>query len=215
VLIKAELKKELKDAGWSRDKKIGNRLMLLQQIGSGFITDADGKIIELGENPRAENLIEMIDSRKPNKAIIWARFHYDLDVIKHIVGEEGVEYSGRIDDETREMNKQIWLDPHSGIRFFYGTAASGGVGLNLQGQCRYAFYYTNTYRARDRWQSEGRISRMGQFGPAEFIDLIARDTNDSGILANLRRKKNIQDLAIKEMKKVVDGAYEDYEFEFN
>jgi hypothetical protein len=210
--IKEEMDKDMEDQGGYSYGKIGNRLMTLQQICSGFMTDADGKIMELGENPRAEQLIELLEAKKPQKALIWARFHYDLDVIKRIVGDAGVEYSGRIDDDTRERNKQAWLS-EGGPTYFYGTPGSGGVGLNLQGRCRHGFYYTNSYKARERWQSEGRISRRGQWGPAEFTDLIARNTKDTGILANLRRKKNIQDLALKEMRRVVDGHYEDYDFE--
>ena len=211
--IKKELEIDLKDRSWSRNSRIGNKLMAMQQICSGFTVDADGKEHDIGENPRAENLEQLIEAKKPEKALIWARFHYDLDRIREIVGNEGVEYSGRVDDDEREKRKQAWLDPDSGIRFFYGTPGSGGVGLNLQGKCRHGFYYTNSYKARERWQSEGRISRMGQLGPAEFTDLIANKTKDTGILANLRRKKNIQDLAIKEMKKVVSGeGYEDFDF---
>jgi len=210
--VKRELDDEMADRGWGFGK-IGNKLMTMQQICSGFMTDGDGKIIELGENPRAEQLIELLEAKKPQKALIWARFHYDLDRIKEIVGDAGVEYSGRIDDDTREKNKQAWLS-EGGPIYFYGTPGSGGVGLNLQGRCRHGFYYTNSYKARERWQSEGRISRRGQWGPAEFTDLVARNTKDSGILANLRRKKNIQDLALMEMRKVVSGDYyEDYDYE--
>lgn len=217
--IKKSLKTDIEQGKTLVIPDTGVKFLKLQQITSGFIVEnikvkgqkPTSKTYPL-PNPRLEALMQVIEARNPKKAAIWCRFHYDLEQItKALPKGSWVEYSGRIpSDEARERAKVTFLDPKSGVRFFVATAGSGGVGLNLQGEARLAIYYTNTYKARERWQSEGRLSRLGAHGQVEIVDIICRNSTDSGILSNLRRKQNVQDLAKSDLIKVLDGEEEDY-----
>lgn len=216
--IKRDLKHDIEEGKTLIIPDTGVKFLKLQQITSGFIIENikrpgerkhDSKTYPL-PNPRLDALLQVIEARNPRKAAIWCRFHYDLEQItKALPKGSWVEYSGRVpSDEARERAKLAFLDPKSDIRFFVATAGSGGVGLNLQGEARLAIYYTNTYKARDRWQSEGRLSRLGAHGQVEIVDLVCRNSTDGGILSNLRRKKNVQDLAKNDLMSVLDADYD-------
>jgi len=190
------------------------KFLKLQQITSGFLIDTNDKEAKQKplykfDNPRLEALLQLIEARNPTKAAIWCRFHYDLDQIMGALPKgSAVEYSGRIRDSEREVAKRRFLDTKSGVRFFVATPGSGGVGLNLQGEARLAVYYSNNYKARERWQSEGRLNRLGAHGQVEIVDLICKGSTDAGILANLRRKKNVQDLAKGDIMRILKGEEE-------
>jgi hypothetical protein len=187
------------------------KFLRLQQVASGFLMHK-GENIKTFQNPRLDALSEVIEAREPKKATIWCRFHHDIDQIMGLLGEGAVEYSGRTDDYSRRKAIDAFLDPKSNIRFFVATAAAGGVGLNLQGDALLSVFYTNTYSARDRWQAIGRTSRLGAKGRVEIVDLMCRNSTDNGIITNLRRKRNIQDIATKELinmlKNGEDGDYD-------
>ena len=54
-------------------------------------------------------------------------------------------------------------------------------------------YYSNTFSLEDRLQSEGRIWRLGQTVPCQYIDYQYKDTIDEKIVAALRQKRSLLD----------------------
>lgn len=184
------------------------QLTRLQQIGCGFlVSGADkekgipGEIQPL-KNARLEALQEVLESRE-GKCVVWARFDYDILAIREALGRECVTYYGATSPDARTNAKQRFLDPHSGIRFFVGNPAAGGTGLNLQGDCRTVVYYSNSFNAIDRWQSEDRVHRIGTKGAVTYIDLVATRSVDTKILNNLRDKKSISDLTFDEIRRLL------------
>lgn len=174
----------------------------LQQISSGYLPKEDGSI-HLYQNPRLDalkSIIETIDG----KVIVWARFNHDIEIISKTFGKEAVSYYGGTSTEQREQAIKKFMDPDSEVRFFVSNPAAGGTGLNLQGLCTTAIYYTNDYNAVSRWQSEDRIHRIGTKGTCTYIDLVARGTVDKRILSNLRSKKALSDLALDEVRKMFE-----------
>jgi hypothetical protein len=179
-------------------------VMRMQQIASGFVTDDNGDIhvIEpkLMANPRLAALAECLESIE-GKVIIWARFIKDIDLIKQILKKECVTYYGATSDKERIWAIEEFLDEDpSSPRYFVSNPAAGGMGLNLQGQCRRAIYYTNSDNSIERWQSEDRIHRIGVTGGVVYTDLVAVGSTDSKMLNALRQKKAISDMALGDIK---------------
>jgi SNF2 family DNA or RNA helicase len=174
-------------------------IVRLQQISSGYLPQEDGSIVQM-PNPRLEALLSVLESIE-GRAIIWARFTEDVKSIAKALGKRCVTYYGDTTPAEREKARDAFLDPNSGIDYFVSNPAAGGTGLNLQGACQTAIYYSNSFNATERWQSEDRIHRIGTKGAVTYIDLVAKSTVDTKILANLRSKKSLSDYAIDEIRK--------------
>ncbi len=182
-------------------------ILRLQQITCGFMKLDDGTKYEFLKNPRlelAEELDEMIGVER--KKIIWCRFQHDATVLMKLFGNRAVDYIGPTSDDDRARNKAAFLDPKSGKDIFISNPAAGGTGLNLQGLCTHAIYYSNSFNSVHRWQSEDRIHRIGTKEACHFIDLIASRTVDTGILANLKAKKALSTLVLDDIRKMIHEA---------
>ena len=75
----------------------------------------------------------------------------------------------------------------------------------LQKACSTVIYYSNSFNAGERWQSEDRTHRHGTTKHVVYYDLIAkgRGSIDRRILGNLRNKKNLSDLTLDELKEML------------
>jgi hypothetical protein len=183
-------------------------LSKVQQISNGFAIDEDGDIHPIGpegvKNPRMEALMEVLNAYE-GPTIVWARFKEDMRRIAatlNAAGETFVEYHGSTPDKVRAENVQKFLRGEA--RVFLANPQSAGTGLNLQtGGCTHAIYYSNSYNAIDRWQSEDRIHRIGTIGAVVYTDLIAKGAMDKPILTNLRRKKGISELALGDIQQIL------------
>lgn len=185
---------------------VATMMMRLQQITCGTFIDNDGVEHRLKDNPRMDALLNVLDQRE-GKTMIWARFVTDIEAIMGQLGERAVSYYGGTRDDERALAKRRFLDPKSGVDFFVSNPQAGGVGLDgFQDVCRTAVYYSNSYNAIDRWQSEDRIHRWGQKLSVLYMDLICRGSVDRKILANLRAKKSLSDLVLDDIRRILDPA---------
>ena len=166
------------------------RLLRLQQVTCGFVPTDDGDLEEFGgENPRLD-LLEEICSELGHKAIIWARFRRDIDLIMKRLGDRAVRYDGSTSDDDRQLAKQRFQDPEDPVQFFVGNPAAAATGLTLH-RARTVIYASNSFKLTDRLQSEDRAHRIGQEHPVAYIDLIAPGTVDERIVRALREKHDI------------------------
>ena len=175
----------------------------LQQISNGFLVTEDGIGKSLfkhpRENPRVEALLELIEAEdRADPVIVWCRYQFDVRLVAEALGDRAVTYYGGLDETARKNNLNSWLNGLA--RFLVATPGTGGVGLNLQtGGCVRAIYFSNSENSIQRWQSEDRIHRIGSKGSVTYVDLIARGSRDRSILANLRAKKSLSDLALDDI----------------
>lgn len=182
-------------------------LTRLQQVACGFLSIKGDKekgipdVLQRLKNSRIEALQHVMDERE-GKTIIWARFNEDIQSIKAHLGEKCVTYYGATSQVDRETAKRRFIDPHDPV-VLVANPAAGGTGLNLQGHCRTVIYYSNSFDAIARWQSEDRVHRIGMKFPITYIDLVATKTIDRKILVNLRNKKSMSDLAFDDIRKMV------------
>lgn len=174
------------------------QLLRLQQIVCGYVpvdegVDPDSEAAEpevlIGEkNPRLD-LAKWYCDNVPHKAIIWARFRKDIDLLMHYLGSRAVRYDGQLSDDQLAANKHAFQTDDK-VQFFVGNPAKGARGLTLI-QARSVLYYSNSFKLRDRLQSEDRPHRIGQKYPVNYTDLVCPGTVDVRILRSLRTKYDV------------------------
>ena len=169
------------------------QLMRLHQITCGHFKSDDGQIQKISNN-RLDELMDVL-SEMEGKAVIWAHYRYDIEVIVEAIKKEYgensvVTYYGDTTTEDRQKAIKKIQDPNSPVRFIVGTPQTGGYGITLTGAST-MIYYSNGYDLEKRQQSEARIDRIGQEKPMTYIDIIAEGTVDEKIVKALRTKVNI------------------------
>jgi SNF2 family DNA or RNA helicase len=168
-------------------------LLRLQQVTCGYVpvddVGGDPQPTELlGErNPRLE-LLEYLAQTTPHQFIVWARFHKDIDLICDMLGRRVVRYDGRVDPEQRQRNKEAFLAGDADCLAANPAAMARGHTLI---NALTSIYYNNSFKLIDRLQSEDRNHRLGQKNAVNYIDIIARGTVDTRIIANLRGKVDV------------------------
>jgi SNF2 family DNA or RNA helicase len=169
------------------------QLMRLHQITCGHFKSDDGTTQTLKSN-RLDELMDVL-SEMEGKAVIWAHYRYDIEVIVDAIKKEYgdksvVTYYGDTSTDDRQKAIKLIQDPESSVRFIVGTPQTGGYGITLTGAST-MIYYSNGYDLEKRQQSEARIDRIGQEKPMTYIDIIAEGTVDEKIVKALRTKVNI------------------------
>ena len=173
-------------------------MLRLQQLCSGFLVDGENNFINLyqknpEDNPRIRTLMETMEDID-GQIIVWCRFQEEIRMLEKILGEECAVYYGEIDGKQRAKNLAEFREGKK--KYFIGTAASGGIGLNLTTAAT-AIYFSNTFNAGERNQSEDRCHRIGQENDRVlYIDLEAEDTIDAKIMQALKNKKDLADFML-------------------
>ena len=168
------------------------QLMRLQQITCGHFVADDGTTQEIKSN-RLNELMDILDEVE-GKAIIWAHWQKDIQIIKEaLIKKYGpgsvVDYYGLTPQDERQANiRKFQDDPR--YRFFVGTPSTGGYGITLTA-ANTVIYYSNGYDLEKRLQSEDRAHRIGQKKSVTYVDILAEDTVDEKIVKSLRKKINI------------------------
>jgi SNF2 family DNA or RNA helicase len=168
------------------------QLMRLQQITCGHFVADDGTTQEIKSN-RLNELLDILDEVE-GKAIIWAHWQKDIQIIKAaLIKRYGprsvVDYYGLTPQDQRQKNKDAFQND-SKVRFFVGTPQTGGYGITLTAAST-VIYYSNGYDLEKRIQSEDRAHRIGQKKSVTYVDILAEDTVDEKIVKSLRKKINI------------------------
>jgi SNF2 family DNA or RNA helicase len=199
--IKENLRIEYGNGDFQAMSKL-TAVLRLQQVTCGFIPSETGEtpIFEKSsQNPRIKTLVDLLEEVS-GKAIIWARFRKDIQMIYQALEEEypgqTVLYYGDVSSDDRAKAMKDFQED-SKIRFFVGTQAAGGTGLTLTAAST-VVYYSNTFSLEDRLQSEDRAHRIGQKNTVTYYDIEAVDTIDKRIIAALRMKKDVANLITKD-----------------
>ncbi len=168
------------------------RLLRFQQITCGYLPESDENrtLVDIpGGNPRLDLLVETCEDLN-QKAIIWCRFRRDIELIHEhpFFKEKCVIADGSVTGESRSRNLDAFQK--GDVQFLLGNPAAIGVGVTLHA-AKTVIYYSNSFSAEQRWQSEDRAHRIGQDQPVNYIDLMAAGTVDEKIIASLRSKADI------------------------
>lgn len=177
----------------------------LQQIVSGFVKMDDGSIHRFKDNPRAEQLKELLSELcEQNKVLVWAVFHENYDTIRSVCEELKIEYvevTGEVSDKAkREAVDRFKND--SKVRVFIGHPLSAGIGINLI-EAKYAITYSRNFSLEQHIQAEGRNYRGGSevHDKITHFDLVTEQTIDETVMESLNNKQAISDsILVKAIK---------------
>jgi len=168
-------------------------LLRLQQVSRGHVIDDSGNRQDLGEPyPSVEAVLELLRAHR-GKAIIWCRFVRDVEMVAAALMEEftppavavcvgGTAAADRVDLRTR-----FSADPMP--RFWVGTLATGGVGVDL-GAASLMIFYSHGFDLAQRLQGcERNFGSSQKADRVDVVDLVAADTVDEKAIAALQRKE--------------------------
>ena len=194
--------------GSTDDRTIANSaavaMLRMQQIACGFAVGEDGVPRPLQSNPRFAALSGLLHTSPGCKWVVWSRFVYDIELQQREFGPRAVAIYGAVSPHDRMMAKERFInDPSVDILLGNDAMAKGVDGL--QAVCSRAIYYSNSFNAITRWQSEDRIHRIGQRESAIYFDLIARGSPDRAIIRNLKAKKSLSDLVLDDKISIIKG----------
>lgn len=164
-------------------------IIRLHQITAGFFNGESGQVQKL-KNNKLEALLEIIEDTD-EKIIIWANWIYNIEEITNelvrIYGPSSVvNFYGEVNSEKRSKAIDLFMnDPN--CRFFVANPSTGGFGLTLT-SATLVIYYSNSFNAEHRVQSEERAHRIGQTKKVTYIDLITEDSVDEKIVTSLKNK---------------------------
>lgn len=183
-------------------------LTKLHQINCGHVKmdnleepEEDGRVIDIPSN-RITELLETLRFAR-GKAIIWAVFRRDFELIRQAIEEvygvgSYVDYYGGTPENQRPKNIAEFLN-NPQCRFFGSNPATGGRALTLT-VADFAVYYSYNYRLALRLQSEDRNHRKGQKSPCTYVDLCVRNTIDVKVRRALRNKKDISSTVLGDFR---------------
>jgi len=159
------------------------RLLRLQEICCGCL-------LPNGENPRIALLKEVLEE-EDCKAIIWCRFHADIDAVLAALGDSASFIDGRVVNAARGEALDDFQKRNK-TKYLVANPAAIGEGVTLT-EATLEVYYSNSFNLTQRIQSEDRPHRIGQQKTVRVVDLIAENTVDEKIVDALRKKKEIAD----------------------
>lgn len=198
--LKRELMTELSDGSLVEVPHVIQRILRLQQVVCGHLPREDGALEEL-DCPRLKVAQEVITEAQ-GPVVVWARFRNDIDRLMALYKKTAVRYDGSMSEREKERSIAAFMAGDADQ--FISNQAAGGTGLNLAGRANTVLYYSNSFSSLHRWQSEDRTHRIGTKGSVTYVDLIAKGTVDTAILANLRRKREISDMTLNEVRELLE-----------
>jgi hypothetical protein len=164
----------------------------MKQVTSGFVNVyGEPELLSPEHNPRMEAFLDVVDDVE-GQFIVWAIYRYEIDQIVATLKAQGiscVEYHGGVKNDDRELAVDTFQA--GGVRAFVcNKAAYAGLTLTA---AHTSIYYSCDYDNDVRGQSEDRCHRIGTTKPVLYVDLIAEDTIDEEIAANLAVKDALAD----------------------
>lgn len=166
------------------------RLLRMHQVACGYLPREEGGVQDIEEkNPRLELLADTLGGCN-HKAIIWARFRRDIELIRDHPFFRGriVQVDGSVTGESR--GKALDMFQKGDTQFLVANPAAISTGVTLHA-ARTVVYYSNSFSLTHRLQSEDRAHRIGQHHPVDYIDIVAAGTVDERIVEALRNKLDI------------------------
>jgi SNF2 family DNA or RNA helicase len=175
------------------------QLTKLHQIVCGFVRTDDGSEVVL-DCPRMDICCELMEDAS-DQTVVWTRWRRDaLELARR--NKDSVLYIGGDPERNAES---IRLFQAGKVRKFIGTV-QGGIGFDLTA-ASYMIYYSNSFDAEHRWQSEDRAHRIGQTRSLTILDLYAPNTVDAKLFRMLRQRKSLATKVLDPhtIKELLDG----------
>lgn len=168
------------------------KMMKLRQITSGFIINDAEENLEIGENPKFDELMDVLEEAGNQQVIIWCQFKHEIRKIFAALGENAVAlYS-----ETKDRDQTIQSFKDGKVQYLIAHPRSAAHGLTFT-NCHLMIYYSLDYSSEAYEQAKCRTNRPGQIYTCTNIHLLCKDSVDEEILAVLQGKHDKSEMLNK------------------
>lgn len=173
------------------------KLLRLQQITGGFLTDDDGQTqcVSTAKLDATEDIVRSLCVDEGKKLVIFARFRAELDALMERIGrvlkkeQRAVCIMGDVSTKKRgEIVAQFQEDPAT--RVFAGQIDACAEGITLTAADTVLYYSVNWNLAK-YMQSQDRIHRISQQNRCTYLHLVVPGTIDHKIQDALHKKENL------------------------
>lgn len=173
------------------------KYLRLQQISSGIAGDSNGvqhNLLHPLDNPRINEVVELLESECTNKTIIVCRFKLSIKNLYDTL--KGMKYNvsvliGGMTMEQIESNKRDFNEGDNAV--LIGQTSVLAYGHTLTGSdvspCDSVIFYENTFSLLDRAQCESRPEKYMSEVPISYYDLYTSKM-DKYIIETLIRKED-------------------------
>ena len=189
------------------------KLLRLQQITGGFLTDDDGRTqcVSTAKLDATEDIVCSLCVDEGKKLVIFARFRAELDALQERfekllapLGLKYVEIMGDVPLKRRgEIVSQFQEDPAT--RVFVGQIDACAEGITLTAADTVLYYSVNWNLAK-YMQSQDRIHRIGQRNRCTYLHLVVPETIDHKIQAALRKKEDLAKTVVDNWRTLLGEA---------
>lgn len=180
------------------------KLLRLQQIVCGHVTDENGKDNIFADNPRLNALQDLLVELTPNhKVIVWHTFRIDSELISKVCVKNNISHVF-INGEQNLAKKQEAMNAFNNdpdCKVLVGNRRAGGIGINLIA-ADYSVVYSRNFSLGEEEQSKARNYRRGseRFSQIIKIDLVAKNTIDEDLLLAIQSKSDIASTILTKFK---------------
>jgi SNF2 family DNA or RNA helicase len=157
------------------------------------------------DNPRLQAALDIIEEGGRAPTVIWTRFRPEIDELVHALqakygAAKAAFIDGRVQGEVREKVRKDFL---AGKIDFLVIQTRAGIGFDLY-RAETVIYYSNTFSAIDRVQSEDRTDSIQRKHPVAVFDIQAIGTVDKTIIDCQKMRKDIAEILYGGNNRVVD-----------
>lgn len=172
--------------------------------------------------PKDEALKELLEECG-DRIVIFGGFTATIDRVVDLCQSQNWDVI-RVDGTTRTLPDGVWCSREYGCHpleafqsenrehptAFVAHAATAKTSLTLTAS-NMIVYYSNTFNADDRIQSEARIHRIGMDvnKGAVIVDLIHLES-DEYVRENLKKKRELQSITLGELQEFMKESVDDY-----
>jgi len=173
----------------SRNLHISHKL----QLQEGYTLQTEEGVFKSISN-KIDVLIDFIDClQNDTQIVVYVAFIKSLNLISDRLTELKINhktFSGELSNKEKDIILNDFKEKK--IRILVATIQSLNVGVTLT-NCNTVIYYSRTFSATERAQSEDRFHRIGQRNCVEYIDIVA-DGIDNKAFDLIKSNKSFDDI---------------------
>lgn len=156
------------------------RMLRLQQVSSGFVTDDDGKIVELAKptsNSKVQAILDILEETR-GKALVFTMFRHTVTMLEKALADyKPALLVGGMDDLDAHKAR-FETDPECRVMIVQQQAGKYGHTLLGGGDCSTTIFAESSWSLDTRLQALARNHRHGQRNHVVVHDLPASDIEE-------------------------------------
>jgi SNF2 family DNA or RNA helicase len=202
-------------------------MIRLQQIASGFLSHVE--YMELDDIDTYTAMEDEIIDIPYERVATWIKPNIKLQAMMQDIEEHGSRFivCTHFTAEAKMIYDALKANKHN-VMLYTGWSKTAPIehfqegkydgivantrcisrGFNLQNNCHYMHFYSNTFSLEDRVQVEGRIYRTGQVEKCVYYDYLMQGTVDVTCLDALKQRRVLLDFILDRstsVKKLIQG----------